>query len=44
MKATGESLKDLDAAVERARLLMTLDEHGPVAAVADKPGEVEQLK
>lgn len=42
LRATGEA-QTLQAAVERARLLMVIDDKGPVAAVADQPNPVEQL-
>ena len=43
LRATGE-MKMLDAAVARARLLMTIDDHGQSAAVANQPNEVELLR
>ena len=42
LRATGE-IKTLDAAVVRARLLMTIDDHGQAAAVAEERTEVEVL-
>lgn len=43
LRATGET-KTLDAAVVRARLLMTIDDHGQAAAVAEGPTEVQLLR
>ena len=43
LRATGET-KTLDAAIARTRLLMTIDDHGQAAAIADQPNEVELLR
>ena len=43
LRASGE-IKTLEAAIERARLLMTIDDHGQSAAVANEPSEVELLQ
>ena len=43
LRATGE-IKTLDAAVARARLLMTIDNHGQAAAISEKPNEVKLLQ
>ena len=43
LRATGET-KTLDAAVVRARLLMTIDNHGQAAAVAEERTEVQVLR
>ena len=43
LRATGEA-KTLEAAVERARLLMTLDDQAHAAVVREGAGDVEQLK
>ena len=43
LRATGE-IKTLDAAVARARLLMTIDDHGQAAAISEKTSEVEMLR
>ena len=42
LRAVGEA-KSLQAAVERARLLMAMDSQGQVAAVSSKPDPVEML-
>ena len=34
----------LAAAVTRARLIMTIDDHGQAAAVSEKPNKVEMLR
>ena len=43
LRATGE-IKTLDAAVARARLLISIKDHGQTAAVAKEPSEVELLR
>ena len=43
LRATGET-KTLDAAVVRVRLLMTIDDHGQAAAVAEGSTEVQLLR
>ena len=43
LRASGE-IKTLAAAIERARLLMTIDDHGQSAAVTNEPSEVELLR
>ena len=43
LRATGE-IKSLDVAVARARLLMTIDEHGQTAAVTEGPTDVQLLR
>ena len=43
LRATGE-VKTLDVAIARARLLMSIDDHGQAAAIANKPNEVELLR
>ena len=43
LRATGE-IKTLGIAVTRARLLMTIDDHGQAAAVTEGPTEVQLLR
>lgn len=43
LRSTGE-MKSLDAAIARARLLMTIEDHGQVSAVSNKTSEVELLQ
>lgn len=43
LRAIGE-ITTIEAAVSRARLLMTIEDHGQVAAVAETPSDAEQLR